>query len=108
MAAIQNLLERIDEVSAREMFVVLLEKFESQSEEINRLGLLLQDFMDADDNRVYNLDQVATVLKVHIATVRKWIREGHLEYVPGTKYKCIGRHLKSFLQKTQKSGFSEL
>ena len=105
MADIQHLLARVDEISAREMFAILLEKFENQSEEINRLERILQEFLDADDNRVYNLDEVALLLKVHIATVRKWIREDYLEYIPGTKYKCTGRHVKSFLHKNSKMHF---
>lgn len=105
MTAYHELLKQKEEVSTQEMFTILLQKFEEQADEISRLGTMLQNFLDADDNRVFNPDEIADLLKVHKATVRKWIREGHLEYVPDTKYKCTGRHLKTFLQKTHKRGF---
>ncbi len=105
MTAPHKVLDRLDELSAREMFVILLGKFEQQATQIEEMGKILTGFLEAEDNRIYNLDEIAELLKVHVTTVRRWVKQERLEYVSGTKYKCTGAQLKSFLHKNKKNGF---
>ncbi len=96
-----ELLAKLDELSYREITAVLLSKIELLSEELKQVRNMQDRFLSADDQKVYKPKEIADLLKVHSNTVYRYLTEGALEYIPGTKYRCTGKHIKDFFNRQQ-------
>jgi predicted transcriptional regulator of viral defense system len=52
--------------------------------------------------KVFTTDEVAQKFQVHPQTVRTWVKDGKLSYIPNTRYRFSIHHLNEFTSRSNK------
>lgn len=61
--------------------------------------------MEIDQDKMFTTEEIASMLKVKSATVRRWIREGDLAaYRIGQNWRVSGAQIFEFLEKRSSTG----